>query len=421
MRQAATFRTMCSILEAPSWPVAVLLLVLANRVASGADPLLRFIGEDDSSASSAAVIVRSQPLLYTTQILPLDDAGRVVAPGSAGAQADAVLSRLGDLLAQSGSADDLIVKLNVCAVNDLAAQQFLARFAERRQGKPGPALSLVAGQLPVRDAHVALDAVAVLRRPPPQRLAFVRPAPAPGAAGEARASLVADGPKVYVSGQAERGESLSVATQRTLESLARTLEFVMLRQEDVIQLKAFLAPMSEAETVRRVINDAFGSKAPPIVLVEWADAGSIEIELIAAAGPAAPGAPAVEYLTPPGMQASPIFSRVCRVSAGETIYTSGLYGTSRNDGQAEVAEVFARLGQVLEQSGSNFAHLAKATYYVSTADASRELNAQRPKFYDPLRPPAASKAMVSGTGKAGQSITLDMIAVPKPAGAGRQR
>jgi hypothetical protein len=56
------------------------------------------------------------------------------------------------------------------------------------------------------------------------------------------------------------------------------------------------------------------------------------------------------------------------------------------------------------------AHLAAA----STDEASRKLNELRPKYYDPKRPPAASKAMVTGVGADGKSVTLDMIAVAAP-------
>jgi hypothetical protein len=54
----------------------------------------------------------------------------------------------------------------------------------------------------------------------------------------------------------------------------------------------------------------------------------------------------------------------------------------------------------------------KATYYVSDDDASKQLNVIRPKFYDPQRPPAASKAIVPAVGVSERSITIDMIAVP---------
>jgi len=41
------------------------------------------------------------------------------------------------------------------------------------------------------------------------------------------------------------------------------------------------------------------------------------------------------------------------------------------------------------------------------------LNELRPLYYDPKRPPAASKAQVSGIGWPNRSITMDLIAVPK--------
>ena len=53
------------------------------------------------------------------------------------------------------------------------------------------------------------------------------------------------------------------------------------------------------------------------------------------------------------------------------------------------------LGKRLEAAGSDLRHLVKATYYVTDEDASRALNELRPKFYDPARPPAASKAAMA--------------------------
>ena len=71
----------------------------------------------------------------------------------------------------------------------------------------------------------------------------------------------------------------------------------------------------------------------------------------------------------------------------------------------------AELKQLLDRTGSDLRHLVKATYYVSDDVADRKLNEIRPEFYDPRRPPSASKARVPGVGLAGKSITLDMIAV----------
>ena len=122
----------------------------------------------------------------------------------------------------------------------------------------------------------------------------------------------------------------------------------------------------------------------------------------------------IEFVTPPGMTASPVFCRVTRVNAPETIFVSGLSGQEGAEPAQEVEQIFGTLRMLLLAAGSDLRHLAKATYYVSTDDASNRLNEIRPKLYDPRRPPAASKAMVSGTGMPRRTITIDMIAVRKP-------
>jgi hypothetical protein len=121
----------------------------------------------------------------------------------------------------------------------------------------------------------------------------------------------------------------------------------------------------------------------------------------------------VEFITPPGMTASPVFSRVTRMAAGPSIYFAGLYGDSEQDGDAETLEIFEKLGVLLDKTGSDIRHLVKATYYVSTDEASRKLGERRLKIYNPQKPPAASKAPVSGTGREGKTITIDMIAAPQ--------
>ena len=56
-------------------------------------------------------------------------------------------------------------------------------------------------------------------------------------------------------------------------------------------------------------------------------------------------------------------------------------------------------------------HLAKASYYVCDDDAGKALDRARSKFFDPHRPPAASKVTVHGVGQADCTLTVDMIAV----------
>lgn len=68
----------------------------------------------------------------------------------------------------------------------------------------------------------------------------------------------------------------------------------------------------------------------------------------------------------------------------------------------------------MKRTGSDVRHLVKATYYVSDDGASKPLNVIRQKYYDPKRPPAASKATVPAVGVPDRSIAIDMIAVRVP-------
>jgi enamine deaminase RidA (YjgF/YER057c/UK114 family) len=109
------------------------------------------------------------------------------------------------------------------------------------------------------------------------------------------------------------------------------------------------------------------------------------------------------------------------VNHASSVFVSGL-NTPRIDSQPndlepqanaedEVKEAFTSLRRVLQTAGSDFKHLAKATYYVTNEAASRKLNDLRPSYYDPSRPPSASKATVAGVGP-GRTMAMDMIAVP---------
>jgi enamine deaminase RidA (YjgF/YER057c/UK114 family) len=179
--------------------------------------------------------------------------------------------------------------------------------------------------------------------------------------------------------------------------------------------------MSDVEKVNRAVAAAYGeSLAPPLVHVEWTNSSPIEIELVAFAPagklepPAGDGAAeTVRYLTPPWLKSSPVFSRAAIVDGGTLIYTRSLRGRRPASGEDQVRDIFAQLKALTESSGSDLAHLVKATYYVSDEDASAKLNTVRPEIYDPRRPPAASKAGVAGVGDLQRGIAIDMIAVTK--------
>lgn len=352
-----------------------------------------------------AVVVGNLPLAHTAQLLPLDASGKLVGKGQPEAQIAQVLDNLQAALAEARSSLDRVVKLNVSAADAEVAMAVRKALAKKFSGAAKPAVSFVTGKLPHADALVAIDAIAVSGEQPGS-VKHVK------SSGATRVAIMPAGSRVYIAGQAEKADDLPTATRKTMESLRATLKFFDLNDAHVVQVKSFLAPMAKAGEVEREIVKFFGDQsAPPQVFVEW-KYSLIEIELVAWAGKDRAGE-AVEYLTPPAMKASPLYSRVARINHGPTIYLSGLYGTKTTTAPAEIQEIFGTMERLLGKAGSDFRHMAKATYYVATEDASKKLNELRPNYYDPRRPPSASKAMVAGTGVAGKSITLDMIAVPK--------
>lgn len=361
------------------------------------------------SDRSAAVVVDGCSLLHTTQILPLGEDDRVV-DESSDKQLEQVLNRLDETLRKAGSSRNRLVKLNVYAASVDAADLVRKRLPDWCGSDSLPAVCYVETPLPLSGAKVAVDAVAAVAS---QEAAD---APTfgthPGHVGPADWCLLPPGDVVYVSGQAEPGD-LATATAATLDSLKRTLEHLGLDRSRIVQLKCFLDPMKEVAIVNAEIRRFFGeSVVPPVVHVQWSGGSHpIEIELIAHA-PATESGETVTYQWLPWLSVSPVYCRLARIHGDRRIYVSGITSTNEGDGAAQVRDIFQSLDGVLRQVGSDFRHMAKATYYVSDNDPSTQLNAIRPSLYDPQRPPAASKAMVQGVAERKRGIIIDMIAAP---------
>lgn len=401
-------------------PGLFLLLVFLSNCAPAAQlerghQQVRRIDPDAETGSAAAVVVGEASLAHTAQVLPLDERGRLVGAEDTAAQTDRVLENLRLSLAQAGSNMGDLIKINVYTTSNRAADRVRKRFANTFTGAIKPAVTYVVGNLPLKGAEVAMDAIAVA--PTHRGLRIYHSPSLPGTADRSQVAVMPPGGRIYVSGQAAKGD-LTEATQETIQSLYATLAYLGLSAEDVVQIKAFMHPVEDAAKVEREIAAFYRKKPmPPLVFVEWNSSLPIEIELIATRGtealPRSEGH-AVSYITPPFMSTSPIFSRVAEVHQGDLVYVSGLYGDPSAEAESQIRAIFHRLDQVLEKAGSGLDHLAKATYYVADEAASRKLNEIRPIFYDPARPPAASKAMVRGSGLEGTTATLDMIAVVPP-------
>jgi enamine deaminase RidA (YjgF/YER057c/UK114 family) len=311
------------------------------------------------------------------------------------------------LLQSSTNARSAVLKLNFVVANEEVQSLIPSVITQAATNLANTPISIVTGALP-NGAAVGVDAVALYDWPVDRQRIRAREV-SPGVA-----KICPAGPRVYVSGQAEKGATPAEATALTIASLKRTLEWLGCETKDAVQAKCFLTPMGAADQVRAEFDKVFGKDQLPLVFVEWKSDLPIEIELIAHAPPATADAPAIEFLTPPDMTASPVYSRVVRVNHGNWIYTAGLTHSS-SDANQQVVGIYDQLQTIFKHANSDFGQLAKATYYVTNDATSKSLNELRPRYYDPKKPPAASKAVIPGLGKdENVNIMLDMIGISNP-------
>jgi len=357
------------------------------------------------SGQPVSVRVENAHLVHTAQFLPKTRAS------DAAGQTRSVLEQLDEVLAEYRTPRSQLVKLNVYVTSTQVRQVVAKELESWVPAGCRPAVAHVETTLAEPGAKVALDAVFPAHRV--RSTTGVQYLPRGGGdrgSGFARSSVLPRGEVIYVSGQARPG-SLRVATTATMKGLFSTLEFMKVRKQDIVQVKCFTDPMKKAETVLEAIAAEFpGGMVPPVSLVEW-KSGSLPIEIeVVAWRPACRSKESVSFVTPPGMSSSPVFSRVSIIHDPNRIYVAGLYSPEPQPDGPQVKSVFAQLKSSLATHHSDFRHLAKATYYVTTPGSSGELNRLRTSLYDPRRPPAASKAMVSGVGFEGRTILIDMIA-----------
>ncbi len=387
----------------------------AKKSSAGRATELKYFDPSEATGSSAAVIVGQNHLAHTAQLLPVDTNGRIIGNKDATLQIERVLDNLQTALTTVGSDFNRLVKINVVVTQQQTVNEVQKAFS-RQFNDNKPAVSFVVVEhLSNPDALVAMDAVATTSKVPGKesvtRLTSGKLYRSRN--GSAHVAILPGGPKIYLSGQAELG-TLGLATRKTLESLRATLKQLDLDETRIVQLKAFMQPMAAVEDVEAEMVRFFDPQpVPPLVFVEWDSTAPIEIELIAAAnetdGNTSPDT--VDYLTPPGTKASPVYSRVVRINRGNIIYISGLYAAGSLTPESQLREIFSTLEYLADKTGSDMRHLVKATYYAADEESDRKLDELRPKYFNPTRPPAASKARVTGAGMEKTSVTLDMIAV----------
>jgi enamine deaminase RidA (YjgF/YER057c/UK114 family) len=389
----------------------LMAVVESPAVEETAESSIQYVPLDAPAGMSQAVIVQRMPLVHTRQLLPLDREGKLVGEGSADQQIEQVLANLEAVLRDSGSGLDKLIRLNVYALSTATVSSFREHLSKRLGPSVRPAITSVLTPLAHRQALVAVDAVAGAADSG-KTVAFRRCQSVAGDDQCADAAVLPPGGIAYLSGQPEEAGLTVLPTTKSMTNLMKTLGHLKLSPQHVVQVKVFLKPVTSAEDVLREVQKFFPDQiTPPVVFVEWLARIPVEIEMIAQLPLSGKPAESVEYFTPPEVRPSNTFSKVALMRAERQIYISGLYAREPSRGEPQAKYLFEQLQEILTNTGSDMRHLVKATYYVSDHDAARWIDRTRPRIYDPMRPPAASKLTVHGVGQAQRTMTVDMIAV----------
>lgn len=382
--------------------LAFTLLLLANSYVVAK---IECIEPNKATGSSKAVVVDGDlDLAHTAQFFPLNKQGEVVHKGDVRKQTEVVLATLGAKV--GGAKLDRVVRLNVYVARSELAAAVSEVLAKEFSGETKPAVTFVGGDLLYPEALVAMDAVAISTVQSPSPMHFHEKG-----SRFSYLTVLPQGGAVYVAGLAGKGD-LASATRETMGKIQDAISHLGLEKHQIVQLKAFVTPITQADVVKGEIEKFFGkASVPPIIYVDWISSGvPVEIEAIVSA-PASVSEKTVTYHTPPGTSASPVYSRLARIHSGKRIYLSSLYG--KREPAKDVMDIYEQLDEILAKTGSSRDHLVKATYYFSDPQSNGRLDAFRPKYYSPKTPPAASKAKVKDVGQEGKGIVIDMIGVTK--------
>ena len=376
---------------------------------------VQYVPLDAPAGMSQAVVVQGHPLVHTRQLLPLDREGKLVGEDSVDKQVEQVLNNLDAVLSASGSSLGQLVRLNVYAIAPSTVGRVREQLTGRLEPAVRPAITAVLTPLPHRDALVAVDAVAVAAEKG-KAVALQRCEAVAGDKDCADAAVLPRGGVAYLSGLPAEGGLTVPPVDESMSALWELLREFKLSPAQVVQLKVFLRPASSADEVLRKLKEYFPDQmTPPVVFVEWLAPPPVEIELIAQLPLTGESAPSVQYYNPPEVRPMQIFSRVALVRCERQIYVSSLFARKAGRGQDQALDVFDQLQVILDRTGSDLRHMAKATYYVCDDESASGMDRARLWLYDQDRPPAASKCMVHGVGQSGRTLTMDMIAV----GSGR--
>lgn len=111
--------------------------------------------------------------------------------------------------------------------------------------------------------------------------------------------------------------------------------------------------------------------------------------------------PLLRFLNPATLAPPAGYSHVAEVTGGRILFLSGQVPVDRSgvlvapgDLAGQTRQVFANLKAALEAAGTDFAHVAKLTFYLTDASGIAAVRAVRDEFVDLRHPPASTAVEV---------------------------
>lgn len=128
--------------------------------------------------------------------------------------------------------------------------------------------------------------------------------------------------------------------------------------------------------------------------------------------------PPIRFLNPPALSPPAGYSHVAEVTGGRLVFLSGQVAVDRSgtvvgpgDIAAQTRQVFLNLKAALEAAGTDFAHVAKLTFYLLDASKIAVVRGVRDEFVDTHHPPASTAVEVRRLVREEFLVEVDAVAV----------
>jgi enamine deaminase RidA (YjgF/YER057c/UK114 family) len=367
-------------------------------------------GAEAGTSLSQVVRVEDAALLWTGLLSPREASGQLLNPGDPIGQTRAILRQLRWLLEAAGGSLDQLLRLNVYAASPDVIPLVQVELSRSLSAHP-PVATFVAGHLPGEGILVTMDAVAASARNEGQLLPVGHPE-VYSPPKQTSAILLPAGEVLFLAGAVGQSDlSLADAIANGLHKQIELATKLGSSADRIVQIRAFADLTSPPDLFYEQVRKVFADQPylPAVVVAPWGRSGAPEIEVIAAGRPGFPIEPGwIEYHEPTGK----VFSRATRLNSRSLLFFAGMVSSQPGDAEIQARNIFEQLEYWLEQSGSDFRHLAKATYWLADRPATEALRKLRLQKYDPSRPPADSGFLAENIGYEGRCLNLDWIAIP---------